>query len=48
VEEDPGVWACQGVDDTDCFRFGGYTSGNVPEVMVVNAPVKAVSVREIP
>jgi hypothetical protein len=35
-------------EDTDCFTFGGYTSGGVPEVMVVNAPVVQAVVTEIP
>ena len=48
VDDDPGVWKCQGPDDRDCFKFGGYTSGNVPEVMVINAPVAAAAVYEVP
>lgn len=48
VDEDPGVWKCQSPEDTDCFKFGGYTSGNVPEVMVVNAPVDQAQVTEVP
>ncbi|MFV8754813.1 hypothetical protein ACNOYE_30065 [Nannocystaceae bacterium ST9] len=48
VDEDPGVWKCQSDADKDCFKFGGYTSGGVPELMVINAPVAEASVREIP
>jgi hypothetical protein len=48
VDADPGVWKCQTPEDKDCFKFGGYTSGNVPEVMVINAPVDKAVVREIP
>ncbi len=48
VDDDPGVWKCQSDADKDCFKFGGYTSGNVPEVMVINAPVAKATVREIP
>lgn len=48
VDEDPGVWKCQSEEDEDCFKFGGYTSGGVPEVMVINAPVALASVRAIP
>lgn len=48
VDADPGVWKCQSEQDTDCFKFGGYTSGGVPEVMVINAPVAQAVVTEIP
>lgn len=48
VDSDPGVWKCQSTEDTDCFKFGGYTSGGVPEVMVINAPVAQTVVTEIP
>jgi hypothetical protein len=47
VDEDPGVWKCQSEEDKDCFKFGGYTSGGVPELMVLNAPVDQATVREI-
>jgi hypothetical protein len=47
VDEDPGVWKCESEADKDCFKFGGYTSGGVPEVMVINGPVAAAVVREI-
>lgn len=47
VDEDPGVWKCQSAEDKDCFKFGGYTSGGIPEVMVINAPVAKAEVREI-
>ena len=40
VEEDPGV-------DKSAFVFGGYTSGGVPEVMVIDAPVDKAVVKEI-
>ena len=48
VESDPGVWKCTSAEDKDCFKFGGYTSGGVPEVMVINAPVAQAVVTEIP
>jgi hypothetical protein len=48
VDDDPGVWNCQSEEDEDCFKFGGYTSGGVPELMVINAPVALASVRAIP
>ncbi|WXH30065.1 hypothetical protein WA016_04035 [Myxococcus stipitatus] len=48
VDSDPGVWKCQSEQDTDCFKFGGYTSGGAPEVMVINAPVSQAVVTEIP
>jgi len=48
MESDPGVWKCATAEDKDCFKFGGYTSGNVPEVMVINAPVAQAVVTEIP
>jgi hypothetical protein len=47
VDADPGVWKCESEADKDCFKFGGYTSGNVPEVMVINAAVAGVNVRAI-
>ncbi|MBN1204135.1 MAG: hypothetical protein JXB05_04330 [Myxococcaceae bacterium] len=48
VESDPGVWKCQSAEDKDCFKFGGYTSGGVPEVMAINAPVAQTVATEIP
>jgi hypothetical protein len=48
VETDPGVWACKSEEDHDCFHFGGYTSGNVPEVIVIDAPVAATAVVTVP
>lgn len=48
VDSDPGVWKCTSPEDTDCFKFGGYTSGGVPEVMVINAPVAQAQVEEVP
>jgi hypothetical protein len=48
VDSDPGVWKCQSAEDKDCFKFGGYTSGGVPEVMVINAPAAQTVVTEIP
>jgi hypothetical protein len=48
VESDPGVWKCTSPEDKDCFKFGGYTSGGVPEVMVINAPVAAAQIEEVP
>ena len=48
MESDPGVWKCATAEDKDCFKFGGHTSGNVPEVMVIDAPVAQAVVTEIP
>ncbi|WP_223760447.1 hypothetical protein [Myxococcus sp. RHSTA-1-4] len=48
VDEDPGVWKCQTPEDTDCFKFGGYTSGGIPELMAINAPVEQATVTEVP
>lgn len=48
VDSDPGVWKCQTPEDKDCFQFGGYTSGGVPEIMVINAPVASAQVTQIP
>ena len=47
VDEDPGVWKCQTPEDQDCFKFGGYTSGGVPEIMVINAPVEKTAIQEV-
>ncbi len=47
VDEDPGVWKCKSEEDKDCFKFGGYTSGGVPEIMVLDAPVAQATVTEI-
>lgn len=48
VEADPGVWKCTSPEDKDCFKFGGYTSGNIPEIMAINAPVAQAVVTEVP
>jgi hypothetical protein len=48
IDDDPGVWKCQTPQDTDCFKFGGYTSGGVPELMVINAPVEKTAVEVVP
>jgi hypothetical protein len=48
LDSDPGVWKCTSPEDKDCFKFGGYTSGGVPEVMVINAPVAAAQIEEVP
>lgn len=47
VDSDPGVWKCQTAADKDCFKFGGYTSGGVPELMIINAPVDKTQVEEV-
>lgn len=47
LERDPGVWKCQTAADTDCFKFGGFTSGGIPEVMVINASVAAAQSEEV-
>jgi hypothetical protein len=48
LESDPGVWKCEGEADAHCFRFGGYTSGGVPEVIVIDAAVAETTVVTIP
>jgi hypothetical protein len=48
VDTDPGVWKCKTPEDTDCFKFGGYTSGGVPELMVINAAVDKTTIEEVP
>jgi hypothetical protein len=45
---DPGAWPCQSADDKACFKFGGYTSGGVPEIMIINAPVDQTDVKVVP
>ena len=47
VDSDPGVWKCKTPQDTDCFKFGGYTSGGVAELMVINAPVEKTTIEEV-
>lgn len=47
VDADPGVWKCQTPEDKDCFKFGGYTSGGVPEAMVIDAPVEKTTIEEV-
>lgn len=48
VDSDPGARQCKFPEDTDCFKFGGYTSGGVPELMVINAPVEKTTIEEVP
>ncbi|HVV81588.1 MAG TPA: hypothetical protein VHE35_00870 [Kofleriaceae bacterium] len=48
VESDPGAYACKTPDDTDCFEFGGYTSGGVPELMVIDAAVDETQIEQVP
>jgi hypothetical protein len=38
VETDPGAKPCCATREDDCFKFGGRTSGGMPEVMIINAP----------
>jgi hypothetical protein len=47
VDADPGVWKCQTPEDKDCFHFGGYTSGGIPELMVIDAPVDQTKIEEV-
>lgn len=47
VESDPGALNCDHLSDSACFRFGGFTTGGVPEVMLIDAPVKGTRVRKI-
>ena len=48
VDDDPGVWKCKTPDDKDCFKFGGYTSGGVPELIVIDAPVERTTIEPVP
>lgn len=48
VDDDPGVWKCKTAEDTDCFKFGGYTSGGIPELIVIDAPVDQTTIEEVP
>jgi hypothetical protein len=48
VDDDPGVWKCPTPQDTDCFQFGGYTSGGIPELMAIDAPVDRTAIEEVP
>ena len=48
VDADPGVWKCKTPEDTDCFKFGGYTSGGIAELMVIDAPVEGTTIEEVP
>lgn len=50
VESDPGALNCdhhQHPAESACFRFGGFTSGGIPEVMLIDAPVKGTRVQKI-
>jgi hypothetical protein len=47
VDTDPGAYPCKAPTDTDCFKFGGYTSGGTPELMVINAAVAATTIEEV-
>jgi hypothetical protein len=48
IDSDPGVWKCKAPEDTDCFKFGGYTSGGVPEIMIIDAPVDKTVIEVVP
>jgi len=48
VDDDPGVQKCKTAEDTECFKFGGYTSGGVPELMVLDAPVDRTAIEQVP
>jgi len=45
VERDPGASSCA---TAPCFQFGGYTSGGVPELMVIDAPVDRTTIESVP
>jgi hypothetical protein len=47
VDTDPGAWPCKLPEDKDCFKFGGYTSGGVPEAMVIDAPVGKTAIEDV-
>lgn len=48
VDTDPGAWKCTGPDDPSCFKHGGFTSGGIPELMVIDAPVAETTITEVP
>jgi hypothetical protein len=48
VETDPGARMCGAPDDTECFKFGGYTSGGIAELMLINAPVANTTIEVVP
>jgi hypothetical protein len=48
VDDDPGAWKCRTAEDAACFRFGGYTSGGVPELMAIDAPVDQTAIEAVP
>ncbi|HEX8110147.1 MAG TPA: hypothetical protein VF516_20595, partial [Kofleriaceae bacterium] len=47
VESDPGIWKCRSPEDTDCFKVGGYTSGGLAELMIINAPVDKTTIEDV-
>lgn len=48
METDPGAEPCKTAAETACFKFGGYTSGGVPELLVIDAPVDQTAIEEVP
>jgi hypothetical protein len=47
---DLGARECsaRGAQDEGCFQFGGYTTGGVAEIMVINAPVAQTRIEVVP
>eukprot|EP00727_Mastigamoeba_balamuthi_P009224 m51a1_g4924 hypothetical protein (225) ;mRNA; r:247239-247913 len=41
MEADPGASHCLGLPDERCFKFGGFTSGGAPEILLINATVSS-------
>lgn len=47
VEQDPGAYPCKSAEDRDCFKFGGYTWGGAPELILINAPVDKAQIEGV-
>ncbi|HWO20879.1 MAG TPA: hypothetical protein VNO30_19065 [Kofleriaceae bacterium] len=45
---DPGAYECKSAEDKECFKFGGFTAGGAPEIMLINAPVAETQIDAIP
>jgi hypothetical protein len=47
VDSDPGAARCA-PDTPRCFQFGGYTSGGVAELIVIDAPIARTTIETVP
>ena len=48
VAADPGALACTRPEEQACFVFGGYTTGGVAEIMLIDAPVARTQIDVVP